>query len=93
MLIFELDFIFYVGLHTFLLQLELNDDLEAELSFIVEFLLNLNKDSLGSLEFFLFLLISYSFRLSLLAKSIPDNSAPQLHSSQYTINHPLKNCQ
>lgn len=64
MLIFELDFIFYVGLHTFLLQLELNDDLEAELSFIVEFLLNLNKDSLGSLEFFLSLLISYSFRLS-----------------------------
>lgn len=52
MLIFELDFIFYVGLHTSLLQLELNDDLEAELSFIVEFLLNLNKGSLGSLEFF-----------------------------------------
>ncbi len=63
MLIFELDFIFYVGLHTSLLQLELNDDLEAELSFIVEFLLNLNKGSLGSLEFFLSLLISYSFRL------------------------------
>lgn len=45
MLTFEFDFIFYVGLYTSLLQLELSDDLEAELSFIVEFLLNLNKDS------------------------------------------------
>lgn len=39
-LILKFDFIFYVGLHTSLLQLELSDGLEAELSFIVEFLLN-----------------------------------------------------